>query len=131
MRDYISLSPGKINDALAILALKHRDQIQARNRAVIKQNMATTTQWLAEHADIMSWIPPQGGLLGLLHYKLNIPSADLAKKLAEEYSVMLAPGAAFGFEHYLRLGIGQEPTIFAEGLTHLGTCLKHLYMSPS
>jgi len=126
MRDYITLSPGKLNDALAVLALKHRDRIVERNNAIIEQNLATAQRWFADHQDILSWTPPRGGLLALLHYDLAIPSLPLANKLAEEYSVMLAPGSAFGFEHYLRIGIGQDPQIFAEGLERAGACFTAL-----
>ena len=44
-------------------------------------------------------------------------------RLATEYSVMLAPGSAFGYEYHLRLGVGQRPDIFAEGLKRAGECL--------
>jgi aspartate/methionine/tyrosine aminotransferase len=126
LRDYISLSPGKLNDALAVLALKHRDQIIERNRRIIQANLATAGQWMAERLDFMQWTPPRGGLLALLRYDLPIPSLALADKLATEYSVMLAPGSAFGYEHHLRLGIGQRPDVFAEGLKRAGACLHEL-----
>lgn len=126
MRDYVSLSPGKLNDALAVLAIKHRQQIVERNQAIIIQNLACAAAWMAQYADIISWTPPRGGLLALLRYNLDIPSLDLANKLAEEYSVMLAPGSAFGFEHHLRLGIGQNPAIFATGLERTAACLASL-----
>lgn len=122
MRDYVSLSPGKLNDTLAILALKHLDQIVERNQAIIGANLARTESWIAQHAGILSWRPPRGGLLALLHYNLDILSLELANKLATEYSVMLAPGSAFGFEHHLRIGIGQEPSIFAAGLERASDC---------
>ena len=125
-RDYVSLSPGKLNDALAVLAIKHRDKIIARNEAIISANLSTANAWFARHADILSWDPPRGGLLALLRYNLDIPSLDLANKLAEEYSVMLAPGSAFGFEHHLRIGIGQEPSIFAAGLERASDCFADL-----
>jgi aspartate/methionine/tyrosine aminotransferase len=126
MRDYVSLSPGKLNDALAVLAFQHRDRIVARNRAIVEQNLATAEQWFAEHQDVVSWMPPRGGLLALLRYNLDLSSRELADRLAGEYSVMLAPGSAFGFEYHLRLGIGQEPAIFAEGLARTAACLADL-----
>jgi aspartate/methionine/tyrosine aminotransferase len=126
MRDYVSLSPGKLNDALAVLALRHREQIVARNRAIVEQNLATAEQWFAAHQDVVSWTPPRGGLLALLRYNLALPARELADRLAGEYSVMLAPGSAFGFEYHLRLGIGQEPAIFAEGLARTAACLADL-----
>ena len=126
MRDYVSLSPGKLNDALAVLALEHREQIVQRNAAIIGANLAMANRWVSRHADILSWTPPRGGLLALLHYNLDIASLDLANKLAEEYSVMLAPGSAFGFEHHLRIGIGQEPSIFSAGLERASACFASL-----
>jgi aspartate/methionine/tyrosine aminotransferase len=125
-RDYVSLSPGKLNDALAILAIKHRDKIIERNQAIIAANLSSANAWVAEHADILSWTPPRAGLLALLRYDLDIPSFDLANRLADEHSVMLAPGSAFGLEYHLRIGIGQEPSVFARGLERAGACLAGL-----
>jgi aspartate/methionine/tyrosine aminotransferase len=126
MRDYITLSPGKLNDALARLAMTHRDGIIERNSRIIRANLVTASAWMAERADFMQWTPPRGGLLALLRYDLNVDSLELADKLATEHSVMLAPGSAFGYEHHLRLGIGQRPDIFAEGLKRAGMCLDSL-----
>jgi aspartate/methionine/tyrosine aminotransferase len=126
MRDYVSLSPGKLNDALAVLAFEHRDKIVQRNRELIGQNLSRANRWIAEQADMLSWTPPRGGLLALVRYHLDIPSLELADKLAEEYSVMLAPGSVFGFEHHLRIGIGQEPPVFAAGLERASACFAEL-----
>jgi aspartate/methionine/tyrosine aminotransferase len=126
MRDYISLSPGKLNDALACLALEHRDAIVDRNRRIIAANLETAGRWMADRSDLLSWTPPRGGLLALLKYDLPMPSLELADLLAEEYSVMLAPGSAFGYEHHLRLGIGQRPDIFTKGLEEAGKCFDTL-----
>lgn len=126
MRDYVSLSPGKLNDALGCLAIKHREKIFARNSKIVAENLATVNRWIAEHADVVSWKQPRGGLLSLLHYQLDISSLELADKLATEYSVMLAPGSAFGYEHYLRIGIGANPAIFRAGLAETEKCLASL-----
>ncbi len=126
MRDYVSLSPAKLSDALAIIALGCREQVTTRTQTIIGQNLATARQWVADHADVVSWQEPQGGLLSLLRYNIDIPSRELADRLAGEYSVMLAPGSAFGYEGYLRIGLGQEPGIFAEGLSRTATCFENL-----
>ncbi|MCB0122333.1 MAG: hypothetical protein KDE58_08830, partial [Caldilineaceae bacterium] len=68
----------------------------------------------------------QGGLLALLHYELDLPSRELADQLANDYSVMLAPGSAFGYESHLRIGIGQHPTIFQAGLAGAQACFDAL-----
>jgi aspartate/methionine/tyrosine aminotransferase len=125
-RDYVSLSPGKLNDALAVLALKHRSQIVERTRTIVRRNLETAREWFAEHSETVSWTEPRGGLLGLMGYSLDIPSLELSNLLAEKYGVMLAPGSAFGIENHLRLGIGQEPGIFSEGLRRTAACLVEL-----
>lgn len=126
MRDFISLSPGGLNDALALIAVTHRDQIAARTRSIVEQNLDIAESWFARNADLVSWTPPRGGLLSLVKYRLDIPSTELANRLAEEYSVMLAPGSAFGYEGYLRLGIGARPEIFRAGLDQAERGLRDL-----
>jgi aspartate/methionine/tyrosine aminotransferase len=126
MRDYTSLSPGKLSDALAILAFKHRDRIVERNRKIIGHNLEATNRFVEERSEYLSWTPPRGGLLALLRYELDVPSLELANRLSKEHGVMLAPGSAFGFEHHLRIGIGQDPAVFAEGLRRAGAFLDEL-----
>lgn len=126
MRDYISLSPGKLNDALAVLAFRHREAIRERTRSIVQQNLRTIESWLRDNAQTVRWSRPRGGLLALMEYDLAIPALDLANRLAEEYSVMLAPGSAFGYEHHLRVGVGQTPEVFRAGLERAGACFADL-----
>ena len=126
LRDYISLSPGKLNDALAQIGMRHRERIVARNTEIIKANLASAAAWIRERSSFLSWTPPRGGLLALLKYDLPIDSLPLADKLALEYSVMLAPGSAFGYEGHLRLGVGQRPDIFRHGLDEAGKCFEEV-----
>jgi aspartate/methionine/tyrosine aminotransferase len=126
MRDYITLSPGKLNDALAQLAMTHRGKIVERNRRIIEANLATAAAFLNDRADFLAWTPPRGGLLALIKYDLPVDSLTLADRLALEHSVMLAPGSAFGYERHLRLGIGQRPDIFAAGLAEAGKCFDDI-----
>jgi aspartate/methionine/tyrosine aminotransferase len=64
--------------------------------------------------------------LALMRYELDLPSLELANRLAENYGVMLAPGSAFDYEGYLRIGIGNDQEIFAEGLRQTARCLRDL-----
>jgi aspartate/methionine/tyrosine aminotransferase len=115
-RDYTSLSPSGLSDYLACLAFAHREAILARTHDISARNLATFRGFLAEHRDLFSWVEPRGGLLGLLRYHLDLPSETVANRLAEEASVMLAPGSAFGMEGRLRLGLGARPDRFLTGL---------------
>jgi aspartate/methionine/tyrosine aminotransferase len=115
-RDYVSLSPGFINDRLAQIVLSHVDTLLDRTRNIASGNLAFVEQWIREREGLIDWVPPRGGLLGLLHYQMNVPSSELANRLAEEASVMLAPGSTFGEEHHLRIGFGAEPERFRQGM---------------
>jgi aspartate/methionine/tyrosine aminotransferase len=91
-----------------------------------RENLEATNRFVEERSGFLSWTPPRGGLLALLRYELDVPSVELANRLSEERGVMLAPGSAFGFEHHLRIGIGQDPDVFAEGLRRAGAFLDEL-----
>jgi aspartate/methionine/tyrosine aminotransferase len=125
-RDYISLSPGGHADFLASVALRVRDRIVARNHAIVQQNLDYAEGWFARHSELASWSAPRGGLLALLKYNVDLPSDEVANTLAADYSVMLAPGSTFEYEGHLRIGIGQTPAIFAEGLERTARCLEQL-----
>jgi aspartate/methionine/tyrosine aminotransferase len=109
-----------------VLAMAYREKIVAHNRRIIEANLATAHAWLSARSSWLSWTPPRGGLLALLKYDLPIASLELADRLASEHSVMLAPGSAFGYEHHLRLGVGQRPDIFATGLERAGKCFEEI-----
>lgn len=116
IRDYVSLSPGRLSDRIAQTVITEREPLLKRNAAIISENLETATAWFKENSDLVSWTAPRGGLLAMMRYRLPIPSSELADRLAEEKRVMLAPGSAFGIEHHLRIGIGQQPDIFRKGL---------------
>jgi aspartate/methionine/tyrosine aminotransferase len=126
IRDYVSLSPGRLSDRIAQTVIAEREPLLKRNAAIISENLETATAWFAENEDLVSWTPPRGGLLAMLRYRLPIPSSELADRLAEEKRVMLAPGSAFGIEHHLRIGIGQRPDLFRKGLQATAELLRSL-----
>ncbi|MEM3627492.1 MAG: aminotransferase class I/II-fold pyridoxal phosphate-dependent enzyme [Candidatus Bathyarchaeia archaeon] len=47
-RDYTTISTGVINDALAVLALKHADKIRERNLGIIRTNHKILSEWIEE-----------------------------------------------------------------------------------
>lgn len=126
IRDYISLSPARLSDRIAQTVIAEREPLLKRNAGIISENLATASAWFEEHADLVSWTPPRGGLLAMMRYHLPIPSSELADRLAAEKRVMLAPGSAFGIEHHLRIGIGQRQDLFRKGLEATADLLRTL-----
>jgi aspartate/methionine/tyrosine aminotransferase len=126
IRDYVSLSPAKLSDIIAQVVIEERDRILPRNDTIITDNLATANEFFTRNADLVSWTPPRAGLLAMMRYTLDMPSLDLADRLASEARVMLAPGSSFGLEGHLRIGIGQRQDIFAEGLRRTEQLLRSL-----
>lgn len=126
VRDYVSLSPAKLSDIIVSAILPNRDALLKRNAAIIEQNLKTANEWFAENSSLVNWIPPQAGLLAMMGYTADIDSRTLADRLAGEVGVMLAPGDAFGMPGKLRIGIGQDPKIFREGLELTADFLRKL-----
>lgn len=121
MRDYTSLSPAKLSDIIAQSVIANRERILPRNAAIIAENMAFARQWFKDNADLATWTEPRAGLLAMMKYNLPVDSTTIADALARDVRVMLAPGSSFGLEGYLRVGVGQRPDLFAEGLRRTAT----------
>ena len=126
LRDYVTLSPARLSDALALLALTHRERLLERTRAIATANFQHLHDFMEDHAGVLSWVPPRGGLLALPRYSFDRPSYEFANRLAEERGVMLAPGAAFGQERHFRIGFGPRPEVFREGLAVVAEYLREL-----
>jgi aspartate/methionine/tyrosine aminotransferase len=116
LRDYLSLAPSRLDDAVAIQALSSRERIMRWHRDVLTENLALLRSWSERNADLVAWIPPAGGVVSLLRYRVDLPSSTVADFLATRYRVLLAPGSTFGIEGSLRIGIGAPPPQFREGL---------------
>lgn len=126
VRDYVSLSPAKLSDLIVEAVIRNRDAIFARNAAIIGANLETANTWFAANSDLVSWQAPKAGLLAMMRYALDIDSTTIADRLAGEVGVMLAPGDAFGMPGALRIGIGQDTTIFSEGLARTTEFLRSI-----
>lgn len=145
-RDYNTISVGVVDDALAALALSAPclPRLLARNRAIARANLARVAAWVAEREGRVSWVPPAGGTVTLLHYKLppgvgggssssggggaaGLTSEQLCLRLMRESGVLLVPGSAFGLEGCVRVGFGNAAAAVDGGLAALGALLDELW----
>jgi aspartate/methionine/tyrosine aminotransferase len=62
--------------------------------------------WVNDHEDF-HWVKPKAGFLCFVKYDLDIGSEDFCKRLlARPYRTLIQPGIAYGFEGYVRMGVG-------------------------
>ena len=124
-RDYNTISVGMLDDHFASIALEHRDAILARNRAIVRENLAILDRWVAEEPAI-SYVKPKGGTVALLKYDFDLPSRDFCVRLLEAEGVMFTPGSALDMEGYVRIGYANNRAVLEQGLPRVSRFLRTL-----
>jgi aspartate/methionine/tyrosine aminotransferase len=124
-RDYSVISVGMIDDLLASIALESRGALLARNRAIVRENLATLDAWVTREPRI-SYVKPRSGTTALLRYDMDVPSEALCLRLLEAEGVLFTPGSAMDVEGCLRIGYANNPAILREGLERTSTFLATL-----
>jgi aspartate/methionine/tyrosine aminotransferase len=126
--DYLTLTPAKLSDRLAQIALepKKREEILARTRSILQKNYPTVRNWLESHGSMFSHVPPTAGGICFVKYSLKINSWKLAERLRTEKSVMIVPGDHFGMDGYMRIGTGPPKDYLLAGLERVDELLQEL-----
>lgn len=108
LRDYTTICGSAPSEILALIALRARERVLARSRAIVSANVATATTVLQSLADAVEWVPPRAGSVAFP--RLLRGSVDaLSRRLTEHASVLLVPGAMFGADPpHFRLGLGRR-----------------------
>ncbi|WP_119304426.1 aminotransferase [Dongia deserti] len=124
-RDYNTISVGMLDDHFASIALEHRDAILARNRDIVRTNLAFLDRWVAQEPSI-SYVKPKGGTVALLKYDFDMPSQEFCIRLLEAEGVMFTPGSALDMEGYVRIGYANNRAVLEEGLARVSRFLRTL-----
>jgi aspartate/methionine/tyrosine aminotransferase len=124
-RDYSVISVGMVDDLLAAIALEHVDAMLARNRAIVRGNLAMLDAWVAEEPRV-SYVRPASGTTALLRVDSGTSSEAFCQRLLEDEGVLLVPGAAFDIEGTVRMGYANEPAVLAAGLERTTAFLEKL-----
>jgi aspartate/methionine/tyrosine aminotransferase len=105
-RKYTSLNPGSRDQAWALAALKHRDEVLARTWALTEAGAELATRWIADHPDDFELVAPPAGGLFFPRLLRDVPTLDFCAELVRDTGVLLAPGSVcYETEGHLRLGV--------------------------
>jgi aspartate/methionine/tyrosine aminotransferase len=107
-KDYTTICASAPSEILAIIALRARDRILARNRTIIADNLARLDRFFSDWPHAFTWIRPRAGSVGFPRI-LGGTSADaFCEELREREGVLLLPGSVFDYtgEHF-RIGFGR------------------------
>ena len=104
MKHYTSICGAAPSELLAEIALKARERILARNRALIAKNLPMLDTFFGEHDDLFEWYLPDGGCIGYPRYVGRDGVEEFARRLVEESGVLLLPASVYRSE------LGATPT---------------------
>ena len=124
-RDYNTISVGMLDDHFAAIALEHRDAILARNREIVRTNLAILDRWVAKEPAI-SYLKPKSGTTALLKYDVDLSSREFCTRLLDAYGVMFTPGSVLDMEGYVRIGYANNRSVLEQGLEKVSAFLADL-----
>ena len=113
-KHYLSICNSAPSEVLARIALKARDTILARNRKVIRDNLAVLGTFFADYEDLFEWREPDGGCVGFIRYKGADGVEEFTRRLVEESGVLFLPSSIYRSElgpvpdNCLRVGFGRS-----------------------
>ncbi len=153
--DYTTIAPTTLSATFARHALRQRERILARTRAILRQNWPVVEEWAGEHG--LRGVAPSAGAIAFLRADLPVPASAFVDRLIRERGTMVVPGDHFlmdGYgeaahevreprgrgdvagrqprlETYLRIGFGIGRERLEAGLARVGELLESVCASPS
>ncbi len=121
-KHYTTICSSAPSEILARIAIKARDQILARNRAIIAANTPVFDAFFAEFRGLFEWRAPDGGCVAYPRYLGPGGVETFCADLVREAGVLLLPASIYRSEltstpaDHFRIGIGRrdpEPALAA------------------
>lgn len=108
LKDYTTICNSAPSEFLAELALRHREQIAARNLQIIQANLRLWVDFFARRADHFEWQPPLAGPVAFPRL-LQGDIETFCRDLVARAGVLLVPGTLFNYPgHHFRIGLGRQ-----------------------
>lgn len=108
-KDYTTICASAPSELLALVALKARDRVMARNTAIVAANIKLLDGFFERWAGTFEWVRPLGGSIGFAHMLADVPVDRFTEDLVRDTGVLILPGTLFddGGNHF-RLGFGRN-----------------------
>lgn len=94
-KHYTTICNAAPSEVLARIAIKARDKIVERNRAIIAANIPSFDAFFARHPDVFEWSAPEGGCVAFPRYLGTDGVETFCTRLVEEAGVLLLPASVF------------------------------------
>ncbi|KQY12590.1 aminotransferase class I/II-fold pyridoxal phosphate-dependent enzyme [Rhizobium sp. Root482] len=127
-KHFLSICNSAPSEVLARMALKNRQAILERTRAIVRSNIAQLNLFFAEFPHLFDWREPDGGCVAFIRYKGADGVETFTRRLVEEAGVFFLPSSVYRSdltdvpENCLRVGFGRLHV--PEGITALRNWLN-------
>lgn len=120
-KHYLSICNSGPSEAMALIALKARDKILGRNRALLSRNVVALEQLFADFPGLVEWSRPLGGCVAFPRYAGPGGGDAFCRKLLQDSGVLLLPATMYASDlkdtpqDHFRIGFGRGQG-FKDGL---------------
>jgi aspartate/methionine/tyrosine aminotransferase len=122
-KDYLTICGSAPSELLAIAALRARQQVLERSRAIVSANLALLDSFFALHADRVAWVRPRAGTTAFPRLLTSTDVESFGERLLRREGVLLMPGSLFEYPgNHFRLGFGRAD--FPAALQAMGRQLE-------
>ena len=107
-KDYTTICNSAPSEVLALIALRARERVLARNRAIVEANLPHLDGFFERWAGVFEWVRPRGGSIGFPRLVADRPIDAFAEELVRETGVLTLPGTLFADAgNHFRVGYGR------------------------
>ncbi len=108
LKDYTTICSSAPSEYLAELALRHGEEIIARNRAIVAANLPVVSGLFARHPDLFSWVSPSAGPIAFPRL-IGRDVGGFCDEMVRKAGVLLLPGTVYGDTgNHFRVGLGRR-----------------------
>ena len=122
-RAYFTVSNATTAEILSEIAIRKRGVVLGRAQEVATRNLKLLERFIADHRDVLDWIPPQGGMTAF-PWLVSGESARPFCQAAAEHGILLAPGDCFDAPSHFRLGFAAAGDDFPKALDRFEEFVK-------
>jgi aspartate/methionine/tyrosine aminotransferase len=123
-RAYFSISNTTTGEILSEIAIRKRDVVLGKTQDVATRNLKLLERFMADHRDVLGWIPPQGGMTAFPWLVSGEKDRPFCQAAAGR-GVLLAPGDCFDTPSHFRLGFAAAGDNFSKALDRFGAFVKN------
>ncbi|MDP9024798.1 MAG: pyridoxal phosphate-dependent aminotransferase, partial [Candidatus Eremiobacteraeota bacterium] len=95
LKHYLSICNSAPSEVLATIAIKAREQLFARNRDLIADNLRKLGSFFSSHPEQFDWYEPDGGCVAFPRYRGPGNVEDFCRNLLNSHGVLLLPASLY------------------------------------